>query len=132
MAMLFTIYAAVTNARANWRALGVAWLIIGVLLAWAIINARRSSAFNLATHNAGSPDFFLVDERGLHSESTNGATALQPWAIFRSWREGKAITLIFLAEGKFVQILPTTDLSPAEREAFRGTLTSFLGSHAMR
>jgi YcxB-like protein len=130
--MWFTIYAVVTNARANWRALGITWLIIGVFLVWAIINARRSISFNLAQHNAGSPDFFLVDEGGLHSESTNGATALQPWSIFRSWREGKAITLIFLAEGKFVQILPTTDLSPAERETFRGTLTSFLGSHAMR
>jgi hypothetical protein len=102
-------------------------LVFGILLVWAIFNARRSHATVLGQHNAGSPDYFIVDEKGVHSENSNGATTSQPWPVFKYWSQGSSVSLIFLAQGKFVQILPTGDLSPVQQEALKGSLTSFLG-----
>jgi hypothetical protein len=110
-------------ANVNWKGIGILWVVVALIVAWAIYSVNRDNKKEFAQLNTSLPDRITLASDGLTIDGPAGAKGFQPWANFKGWREGKRVVLIDLLRGGF-NILPMGGLSEVERQSIRGILES--------
>ena len=118
-----TVEALLGHTHPNWNALGIIWIVIAGIIAWAFYRAKRSRAKESAHLNSTLPDWVKFETGGVHLELPNGAKAFHPWRNVKGYREGKSVVLIDLDGGTFIMV-PVTELSEPERDSIRQFLNS--------
>ena len=116
-----TIAGAAGATKPNWKAVGIIWLVLGVIFAWSFYRARTTSRREFSRLNAGLADWITIANEGITFDGPNGAKSFQPWGSFRSWRPGQRVFLVDRSQDGFV-ILPVADLSDVQRQSLRQLL----------
>ena len=126
VALAATITGFLGYTKPNWQALGVIWLIITLIIGWAVSSTKRQTAREFTTLNTNLPEWLSLADDGVKCDGPNGAMGFHPWRNFSCWREGKRVVMIDQSTGGGFVILPVADLSEIERESIRGILKAHL------
>jgi hypothetical protein len=113
-----TIAGLVGTTNPNWLGLGILWVVIIAIAAWAFYSSKRSMAKEFSELSASLPDWITLAEDGIKLNGPNAATSFQPWGNFKGWREGKRVMLLDSQVGGFLMV-PVAELSALERESLR-------------
>lgn len=119
-----SIDAIVHGTKVNWRGLGIVWAVIAAIVAWSAYNSKRTIAKENAKLDATLPDWIILTSGGLEFDGPKGATAFQPWANYKAWREKGRVILLDRSEGSGFTMLPIAALSDGERQSLRAMLNS--------
>jgi len=130
LAVLWATVAGVTGTtKPNWRAIGIIWAVIAVVIAWSIYRTKTATERELSRLNSTLPDSIALTSDGLWFEGPNGASEFQPWRNFSRWREGQRVAILYRSEGTGFVILPVADLPGGELQSLRDLLQSALSLH---
>jgi hypothetical protein len=119
-----TVDALAHGTKVNWKGFGIIWGIIGAIFGWAYYRSKRSMAKEFAALSASLPDWMFLENGGIRFDGPNGATAFQPWANYKGWREKGRVILIDRAQNKGFTVLLVSALSETERQSLRAMLDS--------
>lgn len=122
-----TVAKIIARDWSHWEGLAGFWLIVAIVLGGSTYSVRRSSRKELAELNASLADTIILNDSGISTRKTNGATSSQPWGAFRGWRNGKIVALVDIADARGFVMLPLSGLNVVEQEQVRHTLTAYLG-----
>jgi hypothetical protein len=121
-----TVVALAGFHHANWRALGMLWLVVGAILLVSLYLGRLRTSRALARLNRQLEGTFQIDSDGVHGEAESGANSFTPWNTYSEWKPDKFVYGLKSKSGA-VTILPLDGLNQQEIESLRGMLRSSIG-----
>lgn len=114
------------GSHAHLRNIGIIWVVVGSIFAWAFYGSARARKRDYARLNLNMPDWITLESDGVRFDHATGEYSFYPWSLYEGWRGGEKVFLLDLGGERGSHFLPIGDLHGAQKSTLSGLLESYL------